>query len=311
MCGTRCPGLDASGDAGPGQPHGDGWLVPTCKALSQQSRRCLETQRSSFQNLPGLSRSAVLLLNPSISAADTNKGQTPSPYEVLGVHPPLHSPQPEAPHQPGRARLGFCGNGACCTPGPRAAGRPGAEAALPERLTPHAASSRPWTGPKGGMPVARTCSNHAGGSACDRKMTRAPATRALLLTKSTLLCKAQEPPVASKKKRFQSDPKRPATLCSPSLIRILFVKTLSRKVPVRETGQPGVGLLPRDCLPILLPTLTPAPPPPPHTPPAFSWSPPWSAHSRPAPRSMLPRLLLTAYLLPHSLRQGVGLDLLC
>lgn len=73
----------------------------------------------------------------------------PSPYDVLGVHPRLSPrlpkclllmrrwvstapPQPEAPHQPGQARLGFCGNGAHCTPGPRGPGGPGAEAALPE-----------------------------------------------------------------------------------------------------------------------------------------------------------------------------------
>ena len=75
--------------------------------------------------------------------------QMPSPYDVLGVHPRLSPrlpkclllmrrwvstapPQPEAPHQPGQARLGFCGNGAHCTPGPRGPGGPGAEAALPE-----------------------------------------------------------------------------------------------------------------------------------------------------------------------------------
>lgn len=56
--------------------------------------------------------------------------------------------------------------------------------------------------------MARTCRNHAGGRAHDRHMTRVPATRGLLLTKHTLLCKAREPPVASicdtkKKKDFK------------------------------------------------------------------------------------------------------------
>lgn len=201
MCGTRCPGLDAGGDAGPGQPHGDAWLVPTCKALSQQSRRCLETPRSSFQNLPGLSRPAVLLLSPSVSAADTNKGQMPSPYEVLGVHPPSTPLSPRPPTSQVGPDSGSAGMRHAAHPASEQLAGRGQRPRCP-RLTPHAASSRPWTGPKGGTPVARTCSNHAGGSVCDRKMTRAPATRALLLTKSTLLCKAQEPPVASKKKKM-------------------------------------------------------------------------------------------------------------
>ena len=150
VCGTRCPGLDAGGDAGPGQPHSDTWPVPTCEALSQQSRRCLETQQSSFQNSPGLSRPAMLLLNPSISATDTTKAQMPS-HEVLGARPlliprlpkclllmrcwvstPTPSAQGSSPARPGQAGLGFCRNGARYTPGPRGPGGPGAEAALPE-----------------------------------------------------------------------------------------------------------------------------------------------------------------------------------
>lgn len=37
MCGTRCLGLDAGGDSGTGQPHGDAWLVPTCGAWDWMS----------------------------------------------------------------------------------------------------------------------------------------------------------------------------------------------------------------------------------------------------------------------------------
>ena len=252
MCGTRCPGLDAGRDAGPGQPHSDTWPVPTCEALSQQSRRRLETQQSSFQNSLGLSRPAMLLLNPSTSATDTTKAQMPSPYEVLGAPPsargspnPSHEalgapPQPEAPQillmrcwaplpaqpeapqmpspydvlgvhprlsprlpkclllmrrwvstAPRRPRLptsqarpdsGSVGMGHTAPPAPGDLVGRGQRPRCP-RLTPHAASSRPWTGPKGGAPVAGTSRNHAGGSAHDRKMTRVPATRGLLLTK--------------------------------------------------------------------------------------------------------------------------------
>ena len=149
--------------------------------------------------------------------------------------------------------------------GPGHLGGPGAEATPPKPHSSHRLF--PPLDRAEGRPMTGTCRNHAGGSAHDRHMTCVPATRGLLLTKHTLLCKAREPPVVSicdtkKKKRFQSDPKKTSNpLLTNSLIRILFVKMLSRKVPVWETGQPGVGLLPRVFRPALLQTLTPALPP--------------------------------------------------
>ena len=125
--------------------------------------------------------------------------QMPSPYDVLGVHPRLSPRLPKclllmrrwvstAPRRPrlptsqARPDSGSVGMGHTAPPAPGDLVGRGQRPRCP-RLTPHAASSRPWTGPKGGAPVAGTSRNHAGGSAHDRKMTRVPATRGLLLTK--------------------------------------------------------------------------------------------------------------------------------
>lgn len=206
VCGTQCPGRTPMGTLGlANRTVTRGWAPPARPCPSKvggawrHNGAPFKTYQVSQDQLCSCSIHLFLLLTQIRAKC----------LFLMRCWAPTHlstSLSPRLPTSQVGPDSGSAGTGHAAYPAPEQLAGRGQRPRCP-RLTPHAASSRPWTGRKGGMPVARTCRNHSGGSACDRKMTRVPATRALLLTKSTLLCKAQEPPVASKKKDFKVTPK--------------------------------------------------------------------------------------------------------